>query len=273
MRGSQKAISGRRCIVKALLRLGSNRIIRGILLVLAAWYGLHFAVDSNIVPSPHNTLVALFKLVNSGLLLHMLYSLYRITASVSIAILAGVPLGLWTGLSKRADSILSPVIYILYPVPKAAMLPVLMLLLGLGDLSKIMLIITIIVFQILIAVRDGVREIPGDLRMSVKSLGLSRGQTYIHLVLPAILPKLISALRTCVGISFSILFFAENFATSYGIGYFIMNSWTMVNYTDMFAGITALSLMGIVLFLLIDKAEHKLCPWVFLNESKQVTGY
>ncbi len=268
MHGGQKAIGGRRCIVKALLSLGSNRIVRGILLVLAAWYGLHFAVGSNIIPSPHATLAALYRLVKNGLLLHMLYSLYRIAAAVSLAILAGAPLGLWTGLSQRADTILSPVIYILYPVPKAAMLPVLMLLLGLGDLSKIVLIITIIVFQILIAVRDGVREIPGDQRMSVRSLGLNRKQTYLHLVLPAVLPKLVSALRICVGISFSILFFAENFATNYGVGYFIMNSWTMVNYTDMFAGITALSLMGIVLFLLIDKAERKLCPWVFLNDSK-----
>ena len=65
----------------------------------------------------------------------------------------------------------------------------------------------------------------------------------------------------------SVLFFAENFATSYGIGYFIMNSWIMVDYVQMFAGILALSLMGILIFKMVDILERKVCTWVFIHKS------
>ena len=126
--------------------------------------------------------------------------------------------------------------------------------------------ITIIIFPILLAARDGVREIPRELFISVKSLGLNRLQTTRELVLPAVLPKLISALRISIGISISVLFFAENFATTYGLGYFIMNSWAMVDYKEMFAGILALSLLGILIFKLIDRLEKKVCPWIFIHE-------
>ena len=177
--------------------------------------------------------------MGGNLPIHIAVSLYRITLAVVIALITGVPLGLWMGLNRKADEFLSPVAYILYPIPKIAFLPVLMILFGLGNEPKIILIITIIIFPILLAARDGVREIPRELFFSVRSLGLNRRQTYLDLVLPAVLPKIISALRISIGISISVLFFAENFATAYGIGYFIMNSWAMVSYVEMFAGILA----------------------------------
>lgn len=169
-------------------------------------------------------------------------------------------------MNKLADSILSPAAYILYPIPKIAFLPVFMILLGLGDSSKLVLIITIIIFPILLAARDGVKEISPQLFDSVVSLGLSRGQIFTNLVIPAVLPKIISALRVSIGISISALFFSENFATTYGLGYFIMNAWTMVRYVEMFAGILALSLMGLFILKLIDLMERKLCPWMFISK-------
>jgi NitT/TauT family transport system permease protein len=144
-----------------------------------------------------------------------------------------------------------------------------MILFGLGNSSKIILIITIILFQIILAARDGVKEIPVELYYSVRSLGLSQRQTYMDLVVPAVLPKILSALRVSIGVSIAVLFFGENFATTYGIGYFIMNCWVMVDYVQMFAGILALSIMGMLIFKLIDLLERKLCPWVFLHENRE----
>ena len=117
----------------------------------------------------------------------------------------------------------------------------------------------------MLTVRDGVKEIPGDLHDSVRTLGLSSWQTYKHLVFPAVLPKILSALRVSIGVSIATLFFSENFATTYGIGYFIMNCWVMVDYVQMFAGIFGMSLMGILFFKGIDFMERKLCPWGFLE--------
>lgn len=230
--------------------------------MLILWFLLDVLVSSNIIPGPFETILTFGKLmVNGNLSLHIIVSTFRITAAIVISLSIGVPFGLWLGLSKRADAILSPVTYILYPIPKVAFLPLFMMLFGLGNSSKIILMISIIVFQIILTVRDGVKEIPLELHYSVKTLGLNRWQIYINLVIPAVLPKMISALRVSIGVSIATLFFSENFATSYGIGYFIMNCWVMVDYIQMFAGILAMSIMGILIFKAIDMLESKLCPW------------
>ena len=91
---------------------------------------------------------------------------------------------------------------------------------------------------------------------------MNKKQIYRHLIIPAVLPEILTSLRISVGTSIAVLFFAENFATTYGIGYFIMNSWSTVNYTAMFSGILALSLLGLALFKIVDIIDAKLCAWV-----------
>jgi NitT/TauT family transport system permease protein len=252
--------------MKTLKNIFHSKTLLGACIVLIFWYVLHIAMRSNIIPAPYETIVTLIKLMNGVLLLHIGVSLFRVAAAMVISMGIGVPLGLWMGLSRRADSVLTPVAYILYPIPKVAFLPLFLVLFGLGNGSKIILIISIIVFQIILAVRDGVKEIPEELYYSVKSLGLNRWQTYTNLVFPAVLPKIISALRVSIGVSIATLFFSENFATTYGIGYFIMNCWVMVDYVQMFAGILAMSIMGILIFKAVDWMERKLCPWMDIGD-------
>lgn len=253
-----------------MINLNTRRYLKtlyGTIIVILLWYLLHFIVNSPVVPPPHETIAAFIKLfLKENLLIHIAVSLYRLSIALLISVVIGFPLGLLIGMNRLLDEILAPVVYILYPIPKIAFLPVLMLLFGLGDSSKIMLIILIIVFQILLGTRDGVKEIDSHLFNSMKSLGLDKRQIYRNLVFPAVLPKLISAIRVSVGISISVLFFAENFAATYGIGYFIMNTWAVMKYVDMFAGILALSLMGLLIFKIIDYLERKLCPWIFIDE-------
>lgn len=254
--------------VKLFGRIAHSRSIYGSLIILLIWYLFHLTISSNIIPSPLATVVELIRLIQGDLLLHVLYSFARIAAAIAISIVLGVPLGLLTGMSKAADSVISPIAYILYPLPKIAFLPVFMVLFGLGDITKIILITTIIFFQILLATRDGVKEMPSELLFSVKSLGLDLQQIYIHLVVPSVLPKIVSALRVSIGISIAALFFSENFATDFGIGYFIMNCWIMADYVQMFAGILTLSIMGTVIFKGIDLLEKILCPWIFINNAQ-----
>ncbi|NLL77786.1 MAG: ABC transporter permease [Clostridiales bacterium] len=251
--------------MKALRNPAGCRTLFGAFIVLLLWYILHICVRSNILPGPYETFVTFAKLMTGPLLPHVAISIYRIAAAIVVSMGIGVPLGLWLGLSERADSVISPVVYILYPIPKVAFLPLFMILFGLGNSSKIILIISIIVFQTVLTARDGVKEIPGELYASVRTLGLNRWQIYKHLVFPAALPKIFSALRVSIGVSIATLFFGENFATTYGVGYFIMNCWVMADYEQMFAGILAMSLMGIFIFKAIDLLERKVCPWICLH--------
>lgn len=250
--------------MKTIMNFIKNKTVYGSLMVFLLWYGLHYTIHSNVIPSPYHTVKEFLRIFPDILSIHLIASLVRIVFAVCISILVGVPMGLWMGMNKRVDALISPIIYILYPLPKIAFLPVFMILFGMGDLSKIILIITIIFFQILLAARDGVKEIPKEFFYSVSSLGLSTPGIYQHLILPAVLPRIISGIRINIGISISTLFFAENFATTYGIGYYIMNAWTMVDYLDMFSGILGLSLLGILLFEAIDILEKKLCAWVYI---------
>lgn len=237
------------------------------LIVLISWYALHIGLKSSVIPSPFDTIKNFIIIFPKVLAPHLIVSLWRITVAVVISLILGIIIGVWIGMSKKVDAYISPIIYILYPLPKIAFLPVLMILWGLGDTPKIALIIIIIIFQIILAARDGIKEIPKELHMSVKSLDLGKIQVYRHLILPAILPKIFTALRISIGVSIAVLFFAENFATTYGIGYFIMNSWSMVNYLEMFSGIAALGLLGFLLFKIVDLGEDKLCRWVKVGKN------
>lgn len=246
-------------------RYSISRLIRkiyGLIAIFGLWTLLDFAVDSLVIPNPIMTLKYFFAHFTNEIGIHLVYSFYRIVMAISISLLMGVLLGTVMGMTRWGDRILSPIVYLGYPIPKIAFLPVFMILFGLGDASKIGLIVSIIVFQIMIGVRDGIKEIPDEVYLSAKSLKLSYQSQFVHVVFPSILPKLISALRIGMGIAISALFFAENYATQYGIGYYIMNNWIMVDYTAMFSGIIGISLMGYVIFTGIDFLEKKLCPWL-----------
>lgn len=243
-----------------------NKTVYGITMVIIFWYILHLLINAAVVPSPLQTLIEFGRLLQEELLIHLTVSLLRIIIATILATLLGVSLGLFLGLNDRFDTLVAPIVYLLYPIPKVAFLPVLMILFGLGNTPKILLITVIIFFQILVTTRDSVKGLSKELFYSISSLGANKWQTYQHLVIPAVLPKLFTAIRISIGTSIAVLFFAENFATTYGIGYFIMDSWIRVNYVQMFAGIIAISLLGLVLFKMIDLFEHMSCKWIILEK-------
>jgi NitT/TauT family transport system permease protein len=180
---------------------------------------------------------------------------------MGIALLLGLPIGLFLGRNKEADQYFSPIIYLLYPVPKIALLPVIMLLFGLGDLAKIFTITMIVFFLILITARDAGKNIDRQMYYSLISMGAGEMQMYRHVILPAVMPEIFTIIRLSIGTAIAVLFFTETFATSYGIGYFIIEAWTRIMYDEMFAGIIGLSLIGFVLYAIVDFFEKKVCKW------------
>lgn len=234
----------------------------GLLIVIGLWYLLHWFVEPLIIPSPHETVLNMIDLIiYDELLKHVLYSLYRLLVAVGLSIIFGCGLGIILGVNARLDKIISPAIYILFPVPKAAFLPVLFVLFGLGDKSKIILIFLILVFQVIVTIRDSVKNLSKDTFVSAKSLGLSSFDIYRHIIFLGILPSILSSLRINIGIGIAVLFFAETYATNYGIGYFIMDSWSLIEYVNMYSGILTLSIMGYILLRLIDFLEINFCSW------------
>lgn len=229
--------------------------------VILLWWALSWLVKLPIIPSPWAVLVNIVEIFRGKLEIHVLYSLGRIVAGIAISILVGVPLGFLMGYFEKVDRLLSPLVYFTYPVPKLALLPIIMLLFGLGEASKLIMIVLIIVFQIVITSRDAVRGIPQEIFRSLRSLGAGKLQIFAEIIVPASLSEVLTAIRLALGTAVSILFFTETFGTEYGMGYFIMDSWMRVNYLEMYAGIIVLSFMGFCLFTAIDLCEKKLSSW------------
>lgn len=243
----------------------SNRFWRGatygLLLVIIIWQALAWLLKIPIIPPPFAVLTNLIEIFADKMGLHLLYSLGRIIVGISIAILIGVPTGLLMGYFERIDKVLSPLVYFTYPIPKIALLPIIMLLFGLGEGSKLIMIVLIVIFQIIITSRDAVKAIPQDIFRSLQSLGAGRLQMFTEIIIPASLADVLTATRLALGTAVSILFFTETFGTEYGMGYFIMDAWMRVNYLDMYGGIVILSLMGFVLFTVIDITEKRVSAW------------
>ena len=228
--------------------------------ILCIWGFASIIETRGIIPSPIKTLF-FFTSHIVIILRHLTRSLMRILTAIFTTMILGSLIGILTARNQSVDSLLTPVLYALYPVPKIAFLPILMLFFGLGDLSKIILVGLILFFQIAITVRDGLKSIPEGYFLTLKIFKPSPIEVYRHIIFPALLPQLFTALRISVGTSISVLFFAENYATQYGIGYFIMDSWLKLNYTAMFSGIVAISLMGSLIFFIIDLLERHFCKW------------
>ncbi len=248
-----------------MIKVRSNNNWQGaiysLVLVIIVWQALSWLLQMPIIPSPFAVIINIVQIFAAKMEVHLLYSLGRIMGGIALSILLGVPLGFLMGYFKRVDKLLSPLIYFTYPVPKIALLPIIMLLFGLGEASKLIMIILIIIFQIIITSRDAVKGIPQEIFRSLQSLGANRMQVFKEVIIPASMADVLTATRLALGTAVSILFFTETFGTQYGMGYFIMDAWMRVNYLDMYAGIIVLSLMGFLLFTLIDITERHISSW------------
>lgn len=247
-------------MMKRLLKRLFGSQLAGFVCFLLLWQLLHLLLNTHAIPSPLDTIACFFS-IPLVLFKHAGASVLRVGAAVGISLVLGIPAGVLLGVNKTARRLFSPLLYFIYPIPKIAFLPVFMLLFGLGNTSKVLLIIFIIVFQIMLSVRDGVARIEPVYFQVMDSFCVSSWQRYRYLILPAMLPPLFSGLRISIGISLASLFFAENYATRFGIGYFILSAWTKMDYVEMFSGILMLGLIGILLFYLLDRLESVCVPW------------
>ncbi len=229
-------------------------------MLLLAWAALAAAVDSPALPGPViaiQTFVAQWPEIWPEIVV----SFWRVMAAMAIGTALAVPLGLWLGRSPRADAVAAPMIYLLYPIPKVVFLPVLLVLLGLGHAPKIALIALIVFFQILVTARDAAKAVPEPSVLSVRSLGASRFDVYRHVVVPAALPDIFTALRIGTGTAIAVLFLAESIAGSSGIGWYIVDAWGSIDYPAMFAGIIGMALLGVVLYEALDAVEGWTTRW------------
>jgi NitT/TauT family transport system permease protein len=234
--------------------------------LLLFWQLAAMLLDRPILPTPVEVAQVFVEELGEGLIIHFLASLWRVVASMLLAVALAAPAGLVIGQSPRLNRLFSPLIYILYPIPKVVFVPIILLILGIGDIPKIFLIFLILFFQILVLVRDQAANLAPQLIHSLRSLGAGRRALFRFVYLPASLPAILTALRQSVGTAVAVLYIAELFATTSGLGYYIYyKGSTLLNYPAMYAGVVAMSLLGLMLYFSVDWLERRLCPWLHID--------
>ena len=194
--------------------------LSGVLLILC-WKLFSLGLSSVMLPPPEQAFAAFGDALKTALFWkHFGVSAFRVSAAMALAWLAGFPLGILMGYSKTADRMLSPILFLTYPIPKIVLLPIFLILFGLGDAPKILMIALIMGYQIVVATRDGVLRLDEKYIQSFRSLGGSRLQAVYHVVIPAALPQGFTALRIGTGTGIAVLFFVESFATATGLGFY-----------------------------------------------------
>ncbi len=240
---------------------GWKSYVFSIIALLVFWWVLSLLIQKPALPPPHEAFIALFNALDNDLFIHTGISLFRVVTSLILATLFAVPVGLFLGKNRKWDHSFAPIIYLTYPIPKVVFLPILLLLLGIGETPKITLIFLVVFYQSLVTTRDAARGIETAYLLSIQSLGASSWDLYRHVYFPAVLPQILTSLRIGIGTAMAVLFLSETFATVKGLGYMIMDAQARVNYGDMYAAIIVMGSIGFMLYVLLDFLERKLCPW------------
>jgi NitT/TauT family transport system permease protein len=232
--------------------------------VLAAWQlgsnaGL---VDSLFLPSPLRIFYALRDLLVSGdLMRHLGASLYRIGGGWLVGACAGVLVGGLIGLSWIGRSAGLPFISALFPIPKIALLPLLILWFGIGEASKVATIALGTFFPIAISTYVGIDNVPRNLIRMAQSFGVPFHAIVWKVVVPGMLPSLIGGLRISASIALILVVSAEMIGANVGIGAFLLTAGNLMQTDQLMAGIVAISVLGLLIGAVIGWLERTLLAW------------
>ncbi|MFS0576683.1 ABC transporter permease [Sporosarcina sp. 179-K 3D1 HS] len=188
-------------------------------------------------------------------------SLYRIGIGYLIGSTVGIIVGLLLGFSKWADAIGTPVVYSLYPIPKIALLPLFVLWLGIGELSKVTIIALGVFFPVVINTYSGVRNVDQILIKAAITFGSNHFNVIRKVILPGALPMIFAGLKLAAGTSLLLLVAAEMIAAQSGIGSMVLHYGNLMITSKLMVGVLVLSILGLTFNRFLQWLENKLLPW------------
>ena len=213
-------------------------------------------------PPPTKILRSFFELlVNGKLLVHLKASLYRLTVGFALGGLPGLMLGLFMGWSPRTRGVVDPIIAALHPIPKIAIFPLILVVFGIGEASKIVAIAVAAFFPMLINSMAGVRQINPVYFEVTRNYGASLWKTFTRVVIPGSLPMVLTGLRLAFNIALVIAIAVELLAAKEGLGVMIWFSWQTLRIEELYASLITTALLGISANFAIQRLSMRLAPW------------
>jgi len=220
-----------------------------IALLVATWWLLVTLTHSAIFPTPWQVVTATLELVRDGTLWgHIGASLMRVGLGFGLAVMVGVPLGLWMGWVRGAYTTLNPVFQILRPISPIAWIPIAILWFGVGNASPVFLIFISSVFPMVVQTTAGVHTIERRYLRAAENFGVSRLTLFRRVIIPAVLPQVIVGMRIGLGVAWLVVVAAEMIALRSGLGYLIIDSRNAGNRYDLvISGMIIIGLIGLSL--------------------------
>ena len=239
-----------------------------IVVLLAAWWLVTALgwVKPLFVPSPQSIVQKLIDIQQNGftgtpLIEHIAISTARVFGAFLLACVIGIPLGLAMGMSPFIRGIFDPPIEFYRPIPPLAYLPLMIIWFGIGETSKVMLIFLSVFAPVALGARAGVRSAAIEQIHAAYSFGATRWQVLVHVILPAAMPEILTAMRIGIGFGWTTLVAAEMVAATTGIGYMVLSASQFLQTPTVIMGIIIIAGIAYAFDMLMRFVERKLVPW------------
>lgn len=234
------------------------------LVLLVLWEGAAALgwLDTRFFSSPSRIAEKLVSLAGTGELWDNLWaSLQRLFWG---CLLGGIPallLGLAMGLYRPIRVAVDPLIAATYPLPKSAILPLILLIFGLGEMSKIVMVALGMFYPLVINTTAGVLQIERVYLEVGKNFGAGRWQTFRTIALPGALPSIMAGLKLGVGMGLILIAISEMVGAQNGLGFMIWNAWQTLSVETMYVGLVVIAVIGFVCTIALDELERRILPW------------
>jgi NitT/TauT family transport system permease protein len=230
--------------------------------LLLIWQLASLALNNDSFPTALQAIRAIPAILgDKDSLVNFAASLRRMAIGFGVAIALSIPLGLLMGRSRVVASFFNPLLMVIYPVPKAALMPIIMLWLGVGDLSKTLVIFLGVSLPVIYHSFEGAKAVEEKMLWSGAAMGLSAVQRLVRIVLPAALPEILTGCRTGLVLALITMITSEMIARQSGAGNILFNALDMGQYDTVFAMIIIVGAMGICLDALFERLRARLVRW------------
>lgn len=230
--------------------------------LLMAWQVASVALKNDSFPTAIEAIRAIPDILgDKESLINILASLRRMAIGFGIAVLVSIPLGLLMGRSRAVAAFFNPFLMVIYPVPKAALMPIIMLWLGVGDITKTLVIFLGVSLPVIYHSFEGAKAVEEKMLWSGAAMGLSPLQRLVRIVLPAALPEILTGCRTGLVLALITMITSEMIARQSGAGNILFNALDMGQYDTVFAMIIIVGAMGICLDAIFERVRARLVRW------------
>ncbi len=238
------------------------------LALLIGWELLARRVGIDSLPTPWEALREVPVILGDGeALLHILSSLRRMAAGLVLALLLAIPVGLAMGRSRPVAAFFNPLMMMIYPVPKAALMPIIMLWLGVGEAAKILVIFLGVSLPVIYHSYQGARAVEEKMLWSAAAMGMNARARLLHVVLPAALPEIMVGVRTGLVLALITMVTSEMIARQSGVGNILFNALDMAQYPTVYGMILVIAVLGFLIDAAFQALRGVLVAWAEPTQS------